>query len=744
MALVPLGAAAQSTIPPAVPDSTSRPQAAPADTISDLYSELDELVVSVKKEAITSDGSKLTYDLDQDPATKGQTLLDVLRKTPMVSVDGDDKIYIKGQQNFKIYVNGREDPMLSANASTVLKAMPAEAVSKIEVINEPGAKYDAEGLAGILNLITERKQSRDGYTANLSLSGSNLMASGSAYGRLKYGRVTADAGIDYTNSHFAGSVGKQQSVTTSLISDRDWQQRTEMDQKYKFDYLGARFNLSWDISDSDLFTAGGSYTDMGADLARLDVTTSMISRAGDLQWKFRQFGHGHMGNGAVSANTSYKRLIGDKGQNFIAAYAFDYGKNSLDLNYDNENVYNYPLLPDCEQNVTDNISREHTATLDYTLPLADGRHTVEAGAKGVLRHNTADSRRYTLLSATASGSQDGSLTRQLQNVYAAYAVYTGVYGPVAAKAGIRYEHTYMAMDFIRGEDIPDFSRHLDDWVPSGSLTYSFDPVTNLRLGYQMRISRPTISQVNPFAYQMMENYVQMGNPYLSSQRNNTLSLTFSKFQRVFGGSIGLDASQSNNTIEEYTYWEDNVQYQVTGNYGRRRSIGLNGFFNWNINPNMSLNASGNAAYTHLTSRTTGNRNHAWNGSWNASYTYSGPLQMRYSAYYGQSTGDITLQGRWHGWKYYGVSVSKAFFADKSLNLTLNASNFLQKYSRFHQENQTATHRTEGQNKHRNWNVGLSATWTFGKLQDRVKQTGAQLDNDDAPQAQSKGGTGISL
>lgn len=144
-------------------------------------------MVVADKPLVQSDGTKLSYNMEEDPSARGNTLLDALRKVPMVSIDGEDKIRINGQSNFKIYVNGKEDPSLSANYDKIFKAMPADAVVKVEVITEPGAKYDAEGTAGILNLITVSKNTTDGYSGSLSASMSKSASGGSFYGRMKKG-----------------------------------------------------------------------------------------------------------------------------------------------------------------------------------------------------------------------------------------------------------------------------------------------------------------------------------------------------------------------------------------------------------------------------------------------------------------------------------------------------------------------------------------------------------------------------
>lgn len=730
---LPLAALSASQTPEELPDSL------------DIFSELDEVTVSVKKEIVNSDGAKLTYDLDQDQSSRGLSLLDALRKVPMVSVDGDDNIYIKGQSNFKIYVNGREEPMLTANAKTILKAMPAESVARIEVINEPGAKYDAEGVGGILNLITERKQSQKGSAGSLSLSANNRMTSASAYARAKQGRITADAGLDYSASIPGANYNRNHVSSVSKVSDSDWKQTIDMRQRFNFGYLGAKMNLSWDISDKDLLTFGANLNDMSGKLRQLDISTNMLSRDGSLRYSSFQRGGGKMKNFGTRANASYQRTLDDAGQNITAAYAFNFSRNGLDLNYENSS-FPIPMLPGFERNSSFNYVREHTATLDYTNPFKTQKHTLEAGAKAILRHNSADSHRLTGPFGNSLLPVDDNLTRQIQNIYAAYALYTGAFGPTTLTGGLRYEHTYMGIDFLRGDPAPDFRRNLNDWVPNAAISYKFDPVTSIRLAYQMRISRPSVNQINPYKYQMTATFWQQGNPYLTSERYNNLTLTFSKFARILGGSIALDASQSNNTIEEFTYWENSIQIRTNGNFGHKRKIGLNGYIFWNPSQKMSFNLSGNVAYSHLKSKSLRISNHAWDATYNASWSYTGPLDIKYSLYGGQNTGDISLQGRWNGWHYYGLSISRAFLRNKNLTVAINAQNFFESSAKFTSSQETETHFTSSVNRNRNWSVGATVSWTFGNLKDRVKSTDASIDNDDTKSSSksSSGGGGISM
>lgn len=715
------------------------------DTLDIDYTNLEEFVITQKKEIVKSDGAKLTYDLDQDDSSKGTSVLDALRKVPMISVDGQDNIRVKGDTNFKIYVNGKDEPMLTANAKQILKAMPAESVSKIEVITEPGAKYDAEGTGGIINLITERKQRKDGYAGSISANLGVRNEGASAYGRVKYNKVTADANINYADNAWMKQTNYGDNETLAYNSDEAYKTIQKTSQDFDFYYLGASLNLSWEPTEKDLFTISGNYYQMKGNLDQLTNDMSVWSRVGTQTSGLLQKAFGSLEHMGVTGSASYKRTFGKPGHHLIGAYAFNFGKQAMDLNYHNENQMNMTGILDYERNNTNGYNREHTATLDYTLPLAEDKHIIETGAKGVFRWNTANSGNYFgddayNMTQNPNNSND---TRQVQDIYAVYASYSGTFGKFSVKAGIRYEHTYMGMDFLKGLG-EDYRRHLNDVAPNAALTYMFGPATNLRLAYQMRISRPSLDQMNPFRFEIVQNEVRMGNPYLESEKYHNLTLTYSNYGRVLGGNIALEGSQSNNTIEDYVYYDQNVRYETYANMGHRRRIELSGFLNWNASQKVSVAINGGVNFTEIKSGDGKLGNHGWNGNYGINFNYTGPWKVKYSAYGGHSTGDINLQGKWYGWYYYGIGISRNFLKKDALTVALNASNFLTKYIHYKGVSSTADHKLTTRGKNPSWNVGLSISWNFGHLADQVKKTEADLENSDTKAKGNNQGGGIGL
>ena len=164
--------------------------------------QLGEVTVTAQRKLVKVELDKLTYSLDEDPEAQTSNTLDMLRKVPMITVDGNDEIQLQGSTNFKIYVNGKPSNMMNNNPADVLKSMPASSIKNIEVITDPGSKYDAEGVGGIINIITT-KNALQGYTGTIRANASTLGSfGGGGYVSMKAGKfgITANYGYNYRNS----------------------------------------------------------------------------------------------------------------------------------------------------------------------------------------------------------------------------------------------------------------------------------------------------------------------------------------------------------------------------------------------------------------------------------------------------------------------------------------------------------------------------------------------------------------
>lgn len=708
-------------------------QTAEPDSITGAFYDLEDLVVVADKPIVQTDGAKLTYNLEEDPSAKGNTLLEALRKVPMVSVDGEDKIRINGQDNFKIYVNGKEDPSLSANYKHIFKAMPADAVVKIEVITEPGAKYDAEGTAGILNLITLTKNSTDGYSGSVEASFSKMQTGGSVYGRMKKGKLSMSANVDYANSTLFPKHTENTPTSINYESTDARYQTNSLKQSVKFDYLGGGINLSYDVTDNDLITLNGNIYTVHAFLKdnKSIFSSSTYNDKHELTGKMSRYVDADLINTGVSAGTSWQHNFNADGHKTILSYLYNHGYDKLAADFTMFESYGNSLADPFERMDNRGFNNEHTLQFDYINPFGSDGFLLESGAKAVWRRNDANS--YELIgkdeaSAVESPDDRSDLT-QIQDIYAAYASLTGKLNSLSFNAGVRYEHTRMGIDFHAGDN-PDFINHLNDLVPNAAISYMFSPASNLRLAYQMRISRPSLNQINPFRQSYIPNFVESGNPDLSSERANKISLTYSNFGRVLGGNIGVEYSTIDNAIAHKYFMDGDTFCETYANIGHNRHLAFFGFLNWTIIPRMQFSVNTRLTRQMFSSPDENLSNAGWNLNYGANWNYSLSSGFKFNVYGGQNTRGYHLNGYNNGWHYYGFGISKGFLKDEALTVTVNANNFLQKRTTYKSVTEIKGFYSTFENKNESWNAGISVSWRFGSLKSDVKKTAVSISNDD--------------
>ncbi|MCM1377255.1 MAG: TonB-dependent receptor [Clostridium sp.] len=710
------------------------------------YTNLEEIVIQANSPLLKSDGSKLEYNVAEDPTAASSSVLDILRKTPLVTVDGQDNIQVNGNGNYKLLINGKEEPMVQQNASLILKNMPAAAVSRIEVITDPGAKYDAEGVGGVLNIVIGQQQkSTDGYNGQLSLTFGRQNSNISAYGTMKHRNVTIGANVTYADGHIFPMHQEQNAIyeyrNNPALSDmHSWQK-----SRQEFGFTNAAINASWEPNATNLFTASVSLTNVDADIKTFNTFSRSFSHTGDLLFGNDQSITGGMSVINASGNLSYQHNFRPDNNFLTLSYLFNFGRNRLDLLTGYDKTYNFQPEYKYLSSDNTNFTREHTVQADYTNDFASEHHLLETGFKGIFRRNGS-------FSYQNQGNDNISLSpvpdayqvfSQYQDIYAAYASWSGTFGALSSRAGVRYEHTDMGMKFHVGNN-PDFNRSLDDVVPNASVAWAFNPATNIRLGYNMRISRPTVQQVNPFETNLRGESIRKGNPDLESERNNTIRLTFSKFGRVFGGNIGVEYSNTSNAISSYSYMRDNVLVTTEANIGRREEVAFTGFINWNIIPGMSANVSGRLAYNYLCAPSLKAKSYGWTGNVNAAWSYRTASSYTFSAYGGYSAKNIQLQGSFSGYHYYGLSAGKDMLKDKTLNVTLTAMNMFEDRSVFRTITDTPDLYSNSTFKMLSWNVGVTISWKFGNSNTKVKKTNNEIENDDKAGSNSGNGNGISL
>lgn len=700
------------------------------------YTELDDLVILEKKKLVESDGAKLTYNVSEDPESGSSSIIELLRKVPGVSVDAEDNVKVNGRSNFKILMNGREDPMLKGDLKTILKSLPAASVKKIELISEPGAKYEAEGTAGILNIVTDRKQDLSGFMTQLQGWVNASQAGGSITARSKVNKVMLDARVNYNDGKVWSRTYSTERETEYLSDSQNRIERLERKHHNGWDYIGTTFNMSWEPDSLNLFTlsANYGYNTWGGPLTDRRL---MLAKDGTKLWElFRSVDDGGRYNG-VGSQISYQHNFGKEGRNLVASYEFDFAHLNFGTAYNTKMLEGDLTEPPYSASKTLRNENWHILQVDYANPF-DSHHLLEAGAKMSLNRSCSDSQSLygnDKSDAVADPSQTVNVT-QFKNIYAAYASYTGTFGNWNVRGGLRFEHTDMGLRY-RTNGFSDFTTRLEDLVPNVSMSYNFTPGSSLRAAYQMRISRPSLMYLNPYVNDLTPGWITYGNPNLKSEHSHNVSVSYSNYEGRFGGMAKLTYMYVANGINDVIFAKDNVIHSTYDNIGRDDMISLEINTNWNINNALRWGLYAGGYYERLKADSEMLRacNHGFFGNFNTDISYTLPCKVRLSAFGGLSSPWIDLQSRGSLSYYYGVGASRSFLKDDALTISVNANNFLngKRTNSYTQVDETV--RLHQISRYTPWNVGLSVTWKFGGLKAGVKKTSAVIEKEASSESQ---------
>ena len=708
-----------------------------------LMSEATEMLKGVEvvaqKPLVKAEMDKVTYSMEDDPDAKTNSTLEMLRKVPLVTVDGEDNIKVNGSSNFKVHVNGKPNSMMSNNPKEVLKSLPANSVKSIEVITDPGAKYDAEGIGGILNIITITGSSMQGYTVSLNAGVNNQGSNAGAYGTVQVGKFTVTGNYSYNHND---SPGYQSSNTREDFTSDSYKYLSQQSSgENKGDFNFGSMEGSYEIDTLNLITFsmqmyGGNYNGQG------NSQTKMLNSLREPAYSYNTLSRSKNQWSSIGANFDYQRSFKKKGEYLTFSYRYNGSPDNSEAYTEYEDILDYPY--DLRNQHYDNDARtdEHTFQLDYTNPISD-MHNIDFGAKYIMRNNKSESQYFK--EYDGEYQVDENLTdnfKQTQNILAAYGDYKLKWKKMGAKVGVRYEHTFMDVEYDKMPE-KNFNAGFDDIVPSMMFSYQLGQTKTLRATYNMRISRPGIWYLNPFRNTSNPTSISYGNPDLETEKSHSLGLAFSSFSAKFNVNANFGYSFVNNGIQNYSFMNNGVMESTYGNIGHTQRTSLSLWMNWNpgSKTRLSINASG--SYVDLKSDEAFLRqsNSGFNGNLFLNAQQTLPWDLRFSLYGGGSTPYISLQGKGSSYSYYGFSLSRSFLKEKRLSVSINTSNLFHKYLTFKNETVTDTFRSWSESKQQQRSFGLNISWRFGELKAQVKKAARSITNDDVLSGGNSGSTG---
>lgn len=720
--------------------------------MNDDTQQINEVTVVAQKPLVTVEVDKITYSLDDDPEAKTNNALEMFRKVPMITVDGEDKIQLKGSSNYKIYMNGKPSNLLSGeNASDVLKSMPASSIKNIEVITDPGSKYDAEGVGGIINIITS-KNAMQGYTGTVRANASTLGSfGGGGYVSLKVGNLglTANYGYNNRNSPWNDSHSERETDEDRLAEGRPTKLIEDGRSKYKGPFQYGYLEASYEIDTLNLISVGANlFRGKSKNLSELDAVLNPLGDEFNSSpiYKFHRNSVSEGTFGSTDLNVDYQHSTSKKDELLTVSYRFSQSPNDSESNTELSDVVNYYLSNEYPKwNINDASTIEHTGQIDYTTPLFN-KQTLEAGVKYINRQNKSNTLEQIYNDSTKmweDHSRDNSQFRHTQHIYSAYLGYLIRLNKFEIKAGVRAEGTSLKAEFARKPDM-DFSTNYFDVVPNATLTYQIDMSTQIRLGYNMRIQRPGIWYLNPYINDVDPQNISQGNPNLDSEKSNNVNLNFSKFTQKFSINASLSYTFVNNPIERYSFTADfpvddprsqynGAMWNTYDNIGKKQQVGMFLYGNWSPTTWFRIYMNGGLDYTDLKAPTLDLKKDGVSGRVFAGTQFTLPKDFRINLNGGYFSPWIMLQGKQSPFYFAGLNVSKDFLK-KKLSVSVGANNPFWKTMKM----EMTTNGEGFRNVSTNWRSArefrFSVSYRFGTMKGQIKKVRRGISNDD-----SKGG-----
>lgn len=710
---------------------------------------LGEVSVTASRPLVSVEIDKLVYNMEEDPESKTNSAFEMLRKVPMVTIDADDNIQLKGSSSYKIYMNGKPSNMIANNPKDVLKGMPANTIKNIEVITEPGARYDAEGLAGIINIITFNQSAIQGYTASLNANVDNRGGfGGGAYFSTKIGKVGFTGNYNYYK--YKNPWGDNYSLREDLTDPTKKYLKRTGSNKYNGDGQYGSGELSYEIDTLNLITVGfNRYQGSGDSRSRNLSLMTDISDARVYEYNLISRDENTYGNTAL--NVDYQNTAASNKDRFLTiSYRFSNSPNDWKGNSQTENIFNFK--EDQTHQYTDGKTNEHTVQIDYTLPIKK-IHTIEVGLKYIARISESNNG-YSFLNDKTNVWEDKTSVndkfKHSQNIYSAYLSYKVKFKKkYGFQAGLRYEGTDLKAKYPLGDNM-NFKNNYSNLVPSVNLSYMLSQTKTLKANYNMRIYRPGIGQLNPFVNSSDTNYIRKGNPDLTAVKSHSFGLTFSSFSQKLQFNTSFNYSFSNDDIESVTTLKDGVSIQTYDNIGKSQNVNLYTYFSWSITNKLKFYSNVGLGYADIK---TNNKelnlsNHGFQSNIYGGLQYQVPNIFKkdakplftFSMNGGGGSGWVSLMGKSSSYFFYSMSVNKALLNDK-LNIRAYASNPFTKYRTNKNNQSTDTFVLHSRSQFKSQRFGISVSYRFGEMKAQIKKTKKGINNDDALSTGTGGGDG---
>ena len=698
---------------------------------------------------IESKIDKIVFNPENDLTSQGGVATDILKKVPQVAVDIDGNVELAGSSSIRFLIDGKPSTAFGSNIADVLQSIPASQVKSIEVVTNPGAKYDAEGLGGIINIIL-KKNSAQGINGNLSVTGSSRQQNGS----FNFNARKNNFGL---NAFVSGGVRLNATtpVTYTRISKNSTNHSTDIlqqDGNSRFNRHGIETGIGfdWTYKKKNNFSGSFIYNSLGrnnngiinqSQLTKDDVTGNIIEDIAALNKTNSSFRFHD-----IDAGINYKRTFNNPGRELEVAV-----NTSLGNDYSKAGNTQFTLPQDSIMNATNGNNpgseNETEIKIDYTEPVSKN---INLGTGGKITFDDISSASNILGFHPNENKYfyDSSLSNNFSYHQKVYALYGELSFPVAklfdAKIGGRYERTNINSSYsntVRQVNPMAFSNTpngYNTFVPSIFILKRLGDNETIKINYSKRIERPGYRDLNPFINTSDPKNVSNGNLFLVPEVGNNYELSYDK---DFGkkGSFVITAfyRASKNDIQNYIVYYPklmigdstytNVAVSTPENIGIEKNIGLSFFGDINIANKLNVRTNVFGFYRRtINVIDAGYNSNSFNYrlNFNAAYQFSISFAGEFFGNFNSANHDV--QGRIPSYILYSLALRKQIW-NKQGSIALTTINPFNKYI-----NRSTSVSGPGFNVNELQripyrSIGINFTWKFGNLEFKKSKTEGSIN-----------------
>jgi len=703
-------------------------------TISLVKSKSTLAEVTVKSSAKTIDNKidKMVFNAEKDISSQNGVATDLLKKIPMVSVDIDGNVQLAGTSSIRFLINGKPSVAYGSNINEVLQSIPASEIKTVEVITNPGAKYDADGLGGIINIVLKQNKTR-GYNGNISTSIGTRIENGSINLAARNNNFGASLFIASNARLLAATPLTAYRTTVDSINKTYNYLQQDGSSDVKRQGMHSGLNLDWTYLKKNSFNASFGLNGFGTDATGANNQTLSSQPFGGAIVQNALLHN--ITNSSFSENSNYnfganyKRTFDKEGREFELAYsASNIGNAKFNIN---SGATQYDALTQKliygSSNLNGTKETESELKFDYSEPISEnvklniGSKITNLGINSVTN--------VFLQSGTQALKQNNSLSNTLDYKQHVVAFYSELEFPikdwVEVKLGGRFEQTNVNAVFSKATQL--VNPNYNNFVPSIFFKRKLGEDNSIKLSYSRRINRPGAEELNPYINTTDPKNMTQGNPYLLPELGERIELTYSQEIKELG-SLMLTVFQRNSDqdIQPYvTYYPslqvgDSLYYNVnlsrSQNIGLEKNTGVNIFSDFKISNALSVRSNFSYYYRQIFNTI----DHFYNPSSqnyraniNLTYEFSKTLVTEWFGNYNSARNEV--QGKYPANLSYSFALRKKFWNGKG-SLGLLANN---PFAEFIEQQTFITGPNFNSNSIRyvpSRSFGISFNWRFGKLE----------------------------